>query len=86
MAGGIDPDPKTLAELWRMARGAWNATASLMATFAEPYRDADMHPQPYSAIEFHPFRATEEGDGQCSDVLPYDPAVLQAVAAFGKEK
>jgi hypothetical protein len=55
---------------------AWDHTAMLASLMANPYRDSDARPEPYSYTFFHPYRETEVVK---PDVDPYDPEVLKAM-------
>lgn len=61
-----------------MARGAWDMTASLAVLIAGPNRNEEDHPQPFCLGEFHPLRGIEEAE-TTSDVIPYDPAIFEAM-------
>ncbi len=64
-----------------MARGAWDPMAHLLANLAcDPEEDGE----PYSPADFHPLRISKARETKASDVLPYDPAVLIAIANKGK--
>jgi len=84
MAGGIDPDPKTLADLWRMARGAWDAPASLLALTMNLACDPEDNITPYTPDDCNPLRVSPPRRTPADDILPYDPAVLIAIASKRK--
>jgi hypothetical protein len=48
----------------------------LASLLANPYRDTNARPEPYSYTFFHPYRETEVVQ---PDVDPYDPKVLEAM-------
>jgi hypothetical protein len=54
----------------------WDRTAMLASLLANPYRDTNARPEPYSYTFFHPYRETEVVQ---PDVDPYDPKVLEAM-------
>jgi len=58
-----------------MAKGAWNRTALLASLLAEPYRDRDEDPEPYTAADFHPFLPSARR--RAETVIPYDPTILE---------
>jgi hypothetical protein len=57
-----------------MARGAFDHTAMLAAVSANQWVDEDA--KPHAPIEFNPYRVKDASE-EASDLLPYDPAVLQ---------
>lgn len=70
-----------MRELWLMARGAWDHTAQIKWMMAEQGRDSDKRPQPYHPADFHPMLKSPK---KVSNVMPYDPAVLEALQNSGK--
>ena len=70
-----------MAELWRMASGAWDHTAVLALRIAEAGFGFDG--QPLSIDDFHPFRRGLVTPRRES-VMQYDPTVLENLQASGK--
>lgn len=56
---GLDPDPYTLAQLQRMARGRqrseWAQTSAVLALVANCNRDPRRRPYPFTPDDFDPF-------------------------------
>lgn len=56
---GMDPDPYTLAQLERLARGRqrseWAQTSMMLCTFANAHRDRRLRPYPFTPDDFDPF-------------------------------
>lgn len=56
---GLDPDPYTLAQLQRLARGRqrseWAQTAATLALYANAHRDPRRRPYPFTPDDFDPF-------------------------------
>ena len=75
---GIDPDAKTLRELWWMARGVWDIHSRILHALIEPNRDRNAQKQPYHPWDFHPFRDATKVKRD-SDLLPYNPNIMQAI-------
>lgn len=67
-----------MRELWWMARGAWDHTAQIIHAMAEAMRNPD--DPPYERDTFHPLRKSPE---RKSNVMPYNPAILKALAGKG---
>ena len=65
-----------------MARGAWQRTALLASLVAEPYRDRDQMPEPYTAADFNPFLAGLRKSEKAA-LLEYDPKILQQLQDAG---
>lgn len=56
---GLDPDPCTLAQLQRLARGRqrseWAQTSAVLALYANAHRDPRRRPYPFTPDDFDPF-------------------------------
>lgn len=57
---GVAPWPFTLAELVRMCEAReiseWNRTVQLSVILANAWRDEKNRREPFSAVDFHPYR------------------------------
>ena len=70
-----------MAELWRMASGAWDHTAVLALRIAEAGFGFDG--QPLSIDDFHPFKRGLV-TARRESVMPYDPKVMESLQTSGK--
>lgn len=62
-------------------RAAWDQTALLAMLIAEPNRNEEARPQPYTPATFHPYMDEAESEAQRPhDVMAYDPAILEGLA------
>lgn len=66
-----------------MARGAYDPTAEILGMLAERWRDGEERSEPYTAADFHPYRLKDTSQAPRSDVLPYNPEILQQIAESG---
>jgi hypothetical protein len=66
-----------------MARGAWDVHSQILCALIEPNRDRAVQKKPFHPWDFHPFRDASTVK-RSSDLLPYNPAVLQAIQDGGK--
>jgi hypothetical protein len=66
-----------------MARGAWDVHSQILHALIEPNRDRAVQKKPYHPWDFHPLRDASKVERK-SDLIPYDPKILQAIKDGGK--
>jgi hypothetical protein len=68
-----------------MAEARWDQVALLAALLAEPYRNDEEHPAPYTAADFHPLVRKKPAAAHPANWIPYNEDIIEAIAT-GKWK
>jgi len=66
-----------------MARGAWDPMAHLIALKINLASDPEEETEPYTPDDCNPLRVSPPRRTAADNILPYDPAVLIAIAKKG---
>lgn len=73
-----------MRELWWMARASWDQIALLAMLLAEPNRNHDEYPRPYTPDDFNPYAPHREEALTPGNWIPHNEAVLEQLNSLGQ--